>query len=96
VHVKDNRAYVNGQPLEEPYVRPGSIPAATSGHCGYLYGCDPIGVPGAYFVMGSKRQLRDGRFRGFVRERSAAAFLIYWSERRPTLARWRRLGNWLP
>jgi signal peptidase I len=101
VQVKDNRAYVNGRPLDEPYVRPGSLPATASGHCGYLYGCDPIVVPpGAYFVMGDNRDnSQDSRYWGYVKREKirGKAFLIYWSWNGDRhWLRWRRLGNWLP
>jgi signal peptidase I len=100
VQVQDNRVKLNGRPIEEPYVRPGSIPAVPSGHCGYLYGCEPLVVPpGSYFVMGDNRDnSQDSRYWGFVRGEKirGKAFLIYWSwNREYHWPRWGRLGNWL-
>ena len=100
VQVQDNRVKLNGRPIEEPYVRPGSIPAVPSGHCGYLYGCDPLVVPpDSYFVMGDNRDnSQDSRYWGFVRGEKirGKAFLIYWSWNREShWPRWSRLGNWL-
>jgi signal peptidase I len=101
VQVKDNRAYVDGKALDEPYVRPGSVSTTPAGHCGYLYGCDPIVVPrGAFFVMGDNRDnSQDSRYWGFVKAEKirGKAFLIYWSWNGDRhWLRWRRLGNWLP
>jgi signal peptidase I len=101
VQIKDNRAYVDGKALDEPYVRPGSVSTTPAGHCGYLYGCDPIVVPpGAFFVMGDNRDnSQDSRYWGFVKAEKirGKAFLIYWSWNGDRhWLRWRRLGNWLP
>jgi signal peptidase I len=83
VQVKDSRAVLNGRPVEEPYVRRGSIPAVSSGHCGYLYGCDSLVVPqGSYFVMGDNRDnSQDSRYFGLVKREkiSGRALFVYWS-----------------
>jgi len=101
VQVRDNRVYIGGTPLEEPYVRPGSVPAVSSNHCGYLYGCDPLMVPAdSYFVMGDNRDnSQDSRYWGFVKREKirGKAFVIYWSWNGDRhWLRWRRIGTLLP
>src|SRR5215471_2167130 len=56
VQVRDNRVWLNGKQIDEPYVMPGSFRSGPSTHCGYVYGCEPLVVPaGSYFVMGDNR-----------------------------------------
>lgn len=101
VQVRDNRVYINGRLLDEPYVRSGSFRNPPSNHCGYVYACDPIVVPlAAYFVMGDNRDnSQDSRYWGFVKRPKirGKAFFIYWSwDGELHWLRWRRLGRYLP
>ncbi len=101
VQVRDNRVYLNGQLLDEPYVRSGSFRDTLSNHCGYSYACEPLVVPpGSYFVMGDNRDnSQDSRYWGFVKRGKVRgkAFIIYWSWNGDShWLRWNRLGRYLP
>jgi signal peptidase I len=104
VQVRGQQVLVNGQPLDEPYVRrnPGGLAHTGSpGYCGYTYGCEPLLVPpDSYFVMGDNRDnSQDSRYWGFVKRDKikGKAFLIYWSwDSDRHWLRWWRLGHYIP
>jgi signal peptidase I len=88
VELREKKVYINGQPLDEPYVHfllpPGSMSEqheVTSSDVRERYG--PVTVPeNHYFVMGDNRDnSQDSRYwgflpRGYVKGR---ALVIYWS-----------------
>jgi signal peptidase I len=102
VEVRNKKVYVNGAPLEEPYVHFLEPPAAvTTGHevtsfdVRERYG--PVTVPADHlFVMGDNRDnSQDSRYWGFLPMRflKGKALMVYWSYdagpteyRRPGLA----------
>jgi signal peptidase I len=88
VELKDKKVYINGKPLEEPYVhflQPPSGQSAFHEETGYdvreRYG--PVTVPqNQYFVMGDNRDnSQDSRYWGFLPRDyvKGKALLIYWS-----------------
>jgi signal peptidase I len=88
LEVRDKKVYINGTPLDEPYVHFLEPPAAASGlhevtsfdvrdHYG------PVTVPQAqYFVMGDNRDnSQDSRYWGFLPRDyiKGRAMMVYWS-----------------
>ena len=102
VEVRAKRLYINGRPIDEPFVHflepPGAPRTAdeqTAADVRERYG--PVTVPpGHLFVMGDNRDnSEDSRYWGFLPERNVKgrAMLIYWSfapdgERPGGRARW--------
>jgi signal peptidase I len=84
LELRRKTVYINGRPLQEPYVHLLS-PASPEGVAAYdlreSYG--PVTVPaGHYFVMGDNRDnSQDSRFWGFLPESylKGKALMIYWS-----------------
>ena len=88
IELKQKKVYVNGTPLDEPYVHflepPGSVDSAsevTSLDVRERYG--PVTVPADhYFVMGDNRDnSQDSRYWGFLPRDyvKGKALIIYWS-----------------
>jgi signal peptidase I len=84
LELRNKKVYVNGQPLDEPYVHflePASQGEVTSFDVRERYG--PVKVPeGQYFVMGDNRDnSQDSRYWGFLPRHyvKGRALLIYWS-----------------
>jgi signal peptidase I len=88
VQVRAKKVLINGQPIDEPYVRYEQPPAAlperdevTSFDVREEYG--PVTVPaGSYFVMGDNRDnSEDSRYWGFLPREyiKGKALVVYWS-----------------
>jgi signal peptidase I len=88
VEIRQKKVYINGQPLDEPYVhflqppaKPSELSEVTSFDVRERYG--PVMVPpGQYFVMGDNRDnSQDSRYWGFLPRENikGKALVIYWS-----------------
>ena len=88
VELRDKKVYINGQPLDEPYVHflepprsGGEFREVTSFDVRERYG--PVTVPAdQYFMMGDNRDnSADSRYWGFLRRDyiKGKALVIYWS-----------------
>ena len=85
IELRNKKVYVNGQPLEEPYVHflepAHNAQEVTSFDVRERYG--PVTVPaGQYFVMGDNRDnSQDSRYWGFLPRGyiKGQALMIYWS-----------------
>lgn len=89
VEIKDKTVYINGQPLQESYVRFEEPPLRSDDpEFGFRmeerrdrYGPETV-PPGRLFVMGDNRDnSRDSRYWGFLREDQVKgrAVIVYWS-----------------
>jgi signal peptidase I len=104
VQVRGQQVLVNGNALDESYVRRNPNPLSHTGSptfCGYAYACEPLVVPPeSYFVMGDNRDnSQDSRYWGFVKRDKikGKAFLIYWSwDSDRHWLRWWRLAHYIP
>lgn len=96
IESKDKIIYINGKPIQEPYVRRSDAairPASVEPRDNF----GPIVIPdGKFFVMGDNRdQSYDSRYWGYVPKESVKgkAFKIYWSwDRINKKVRWERIG----
>jgi signal peptidase I len=85
LQLRDAQVLINGNALDEPYVRADPRAGGQTGAaaCPYAYGCEALVVPpDSYFVMGDDRgNSQDSRYWGFVRREkiTGRAFVIYWS-----------------
>jgi signal peptidase I len=80
IEVRNHRAYVNGEPLKEPYVKLDERAATQASR--YSHWGPEVVPPGKLFVMGDNRDnSADSRDWGFLdsEQVKGRAFIIYWS-----------------
>jgi signal peptidase I len=80
IEVRNHRAYVNGEPLKEPYVKLDERAATQPSR--YSHWGPEVVPPGKLFVMGDNRDnSADSRDWGFLdsEQVKGRAFIIYWS-----------------
>ena len=80
VEVRNHHAYINGEPLKEPYVKLDERAAMHPSR--YSHWGPEVVPPGKLFVMGDNRDnSADSRDWGFldIRQVKGRAFIIYWS-----------------
>ena len=80
IEVRNHRAYINGEPLKEPYVKLDERAAVHPSR--YSHWGPEVVPPGKLFVMGDNRDnSADGRDWGFLdsSQVKGRAFIIYWS-----------------
>jgi len=80
VEVRNHRAYINGEPLKEPYLKLDD--RATMHPTRYSNWGPEVVPPGKVFVLGDNRDnSADGRDWGFldIEQVKGRAFIIYWS-----------------
>jgi signal peptidase I len=80
IEVRNHRAYVNGEPLKEPYVKLDERAAVQPSR--YSHWGPEVVPPGKLFVMGDNRDnSADSRDWGFLdsEQVKGRAFIIYWS-----------------
>lgn len=85
VVIKDNRVYVDGKPLDEPYLPAGTTITTGPGNATWTHKCspeDPCVIPeGTVWVMGDNRSnSQDSRYIGPVPQDKVVgrAFVIVW------------------
>lgn len=83
VELRRGYVYVNGEPIDEPYVKSDYRHSRIYGAHGYVEEFGPVTVePGHYFVMGDHRNASaDSREWGFVPQElmKGRALLVWWS-----------------
>jgi len=99
LEMRAKKIYINGQPLDEPYVHflmpPSASTESSQPNLRERYG--PVTLPAnRYFMMGDNRDnSEDSRYWGFLPRANVKgkALLIYWSydANSPTLTRWDRM-----